>query len=179
MKNSIDEQVKQLKKYIMKSFRESNKKHLLITGSKKAGKTTVLKEILKDEENYGGIVTYVIRDDGIPPKYVMLRDINDVDKRGIIARRNNTSTGLNPNIDTFENLGTSILDEYVNSKAGLIVIDEVGFLENAAMEYQKKILQAMDKKKTILALRKEKTLFIEKIISRKDVYLVDLDMLKR
>ena len=92
----------------MKSFRESNKKHLLITGSKKAGKTTVLKEILKDEENYGGIVTYVIRDDGIPPKYVMLRDINDVDKRGIIARRNNTSTGLNPNIDTFENLGTGI-----------------------------------------------------------------------
>ena len=178
MKNSIGEQVKLLKTYIMKYFKESNKKHLLITGSKKSGKTTILKEILKYESSFGGIVTYVIRDNKVPPKFVILEDINDSNEKGIIAVRNETSTALIPNINTFEIIGTSILSKYIDSNVELIVIDEIGFLERDAINYQDKVFEILDKKKTILILRKELNPFIEKIINRQDVYLVDIDNMK-
>lgn len=171
--------MKQLKTYIMKFFNKSNKKHLLITGSKKSGKTTILKEILKDKYSYGGIITYVVRDDKIPPKYVVLEDINDSTNKGIVAVRNKKATALIPNIQTFETLGVNIFNKYIHSDVKLIVVDEVGFLENDAKEYQKKILEVLDKKTAFLVLRKDSIPFIEEIINRDDVCLFDIDNIKK
>jgi len=170
-----DDRMMQLKKYIMKSFRESGKKHLLITGSKKSGKTSVLNEILKDEISIGGIITYAIRDDEIAPKYVVLRDFNDQHINGVIAKRNNSGTALIPVTETFESLGAGILRNYNNDdEVDLIVIDEIGFLENNAIHYQNEIIKIFDKR-VIAVIRKESTPFIEKLTQRHDIYLIDID----
>lgn len=175
MDEIIKKQVMDLKGKILDLFKRSGKKHLLITGSRGRGKTTVLNEILRDESSYGGITTYVIRDDKIPPKYVMLRDMKDHNLEDTIARRNEEATGLSPIINTFENLAINILDKYINSAVELIIIDEIGFLENDAMEYQRKVLESLDSKSCIFVMRKESTRFIEEIINRDDVFLVDID----
>ena len=164
----------QRKKYIMKSFHESGKQHLLITGNKKSGKTTVLNEILKDVSSYGGIITYAIRDDKHPPKCVVLSDINHPDINGVIAIRNEAGTSLLPQLDTFDQLGVNILSKYYQSSDELIVIDEIGFLESNAFHYQDEILKCFDKK-VIATIRKELNAFTEKLTQRQDVYLVDID----
>ncbi len=164
----------QRKNYIMKSFHESGKQHLLITGNKKSGKTTVLNEILKDLSSFGGIITYAIRDDKHAPKCVMLSDINNPDINGVIAVRDEAGTSLLPMPDTFDHLGVDILCKCYQSSDELIVIDEIGFLENNALHYQNEILKCFDKK-VIATIRKELTNFTEKLTQRQDVYFVDID----
>lgn len=178
MDSIINHQIACLKTFIMKSFKESEKKHLFITGSKKAGKTTVLSEILKDETLFGGIVTYVVRDNKIPPKYVMLSDINNSNIKGIIAKRNELATSLIPLVDTFDNLGANILRKYIRSNIELIVIDEIGFLEDLAIKYQRTVLSCLEHKRAIFVLRKESTPFIDSIIEREDVCLIDIDVIR-
>jgi nucleoside-triphosphatase THEP1 len=158
----------------MKSFHESGKQHLLITGNKKSGKTTVLNEILKEELSYGGIITYAIRDEMHAPRCVVLRDINDPDINGIIAVRNEAGTSLLPQTDTFDQLGVNILSKYYQSGVELIVIDEIGFLENNALHYQNEIIKCFDKK-VFATIRKELTVFTEKLMQRQDVFFVDID----
>lgn len=164
----------QRKNYIMKSFHESGKQHLLITGNKKSGKTTVLNEILKEEASYGGIITYAIRDDKHAPRCVVLRDINNPDINGVIAVRDETCTFLLPQPDTFDQLGVNILNKCYQSNDELIVIDEIGFLENTAMHYQDEIMKCFDKK-VIATIRKELTDFTAKLTNRTDVYFIDID----
>jgi nucleoside-triphosphatase THEP1 len=158
----------------MKSFHESGKQHLLITGDRKSGKTTVLNEILKDEASFGGIITYAIRDDKHAPRCVVLSDINNPDINGIIAVRDEAGTALLPLSDTFDHLGVNILNKCYQSSDELIVIDEIGFLENNALHYQNEIIKCLDKK-VIATLRKEPTDFTAKLTNRPDVYFIDID----
>ena len=164
----------QRKNYIMKSFHESGKQHLFITGNKKSGKTTVLNEILKDVSSYGGIITYAIRDDKHAPKCVVLRDINHPNINGVIAVRNEAGTSLLPQPDTFDQLGVNILHKCYQSNIELIVIDEIGFLENNALQYQNEILKCFDKR-VIATIRKELTDFTAMLTNRTDVYFIDID----
>lgn len=170
----------------MTSFRESGKKHLLITGNKKSGKTTVLKEILKDviylekyheKTNIGGIITYAVKDDSCIPNYVVLSDFNNTDTNGIIAKRKTDASSLIPIPETFENLGTNILKKYNNSNVDFIVIDEIGYLEVNCLQYQKEIIKSFDKR-VIAVIRKELNSFTEILIQRQDVFLIDIGMVK-
>lgn len=170
--------LKELKKYILKSFQESGKKHLLITGSKKSGKTKFLKEILEEEDSVGGIITYPIRDEQIPPRYVLLSDLINPSLRGVIGVRNKECSSLIPLTGTFEVLGTCLLNKYLKSNIKIIVLDEIGFLENWAFEYQRAILNCLEEKKGILVIRKSLTPFIEELLNRKDVYILDIDNFK-
>ena len=64
--------MKQTVESIMKSFQNSGKKHLVITGSMRVGKTTRFREIVKiftEEKELPGISTYAV-----PYQYVMLRE---------------------------------------------------------------------------------------------------------
>lgn len=163
----------------MTSFYESGKKNLLITGSRKSGKTTVLKEILKDfipleKLHLGGIITYALRDDAYMPKKVVLRDINNSDIKGIIAKRDMEANSFISFPETFENLGVNILKKYNNSEADLIVIDEIGYLEVTCLQYQKEIIKSFDKR-VIAVIRKELNSFTETLIQREDVFLIDID----
>lgn len=151
----------------------SRKRHLLITGSKGIGKTTLLKEILKDYDNFGGIRTYVTRGDDGLLETVILEDILDNNVNVIIGKR--IDNIMNPVVEGFENKGLEILKKYNSSTKDTIIIDEIGFLELEAINYQTEILLLFEKKDMIVSLRKDNNSLINKIIRYKDTFLVDLD----
>ncbi|MDR7871515.1 MAG: nucleoside-triphosphatase [Tissierellaceae bacterium] len=151
----------------------SKNKHLLITGSKGIGKTTLLKEILKNYDNFGGIRTYVtLGDDGLPST-VILGDISDNNVNSIIGKR--IDNIMNPVVEGFEKVGLDILKKYSSSTKDTIIIDEIGFLELEATNYQAEILRLFEKKDMIVVLRKDNNSFIDKIIRHKNTFLVNLD----
>lgn len=156
----------------MKSFQDRGKRHLLITGSKQIGKTTLLEEILKDLDNYGGIRSYLFKEKDLPI-YVILEDILDRNVNAVIGRRMNNT--MEPILKGFEETGVEILKRYRNSDKDTIIIDEIGFLETNAKKYQKEILALFEEKNVIALLRKEDNPFLNQIKEIKSSFLVDLD----
>lgn len=161
-----------MKKLIAELFKTSNKKHLLITGSKGVGKSTLLKEMLKGQASYGGIKTQLLIDEDLSRK-VILNDILDSDIRALVGR--SLKDKMTPIISGFEDTGAFILNKYRNSHQELIVIDEIGFLEVGAKGYQEEIFRSFREKKLIAILRKEDNSLIYKIKKLEDVFIVDLD----
>ena len=156
----------------MKLFRNSNKKNLLITGSRGIGKSTLVREILRDEDNYGGIRTKLIKE-GDLPREVILEDMEDKSKSWPIGKRIGQEMG--PELSGFEDLGHSILKSLRKSDKDLIVIDEIGFLELGAENYQEEIMRCFRDKRLIAVLRKEPNPLINRIKSLENVFIVDLD----
>lgn len=157
----------------MKLFNDSSKKHLLITGSKGIGKSTLLIEILKDHDNYGGITTALVMNEDSLPKTVVLKDILNRDINATIGKRSHNK--MEPILKGFEDTGVSILHKYRNSSKDLIVIDEIGFLEINAERYQEEMFLCFKEKRVIAVLRKEDNPLINKIKETKDAFIVDLD----
>lgn len=157
----------------MKLFKDSSKKHLLITGSKGIGKSTLLKEILKDYDNYGGITTDLVISEDSLHKIVVLKDILDKDINANVGERFHNK--MKPILKGFEDMGVRILNKYRNSNKELIVIDEIGFLEVGAERYQGEIFLCFRDKRVIAILRKEDNLLINKIKEIEGTFLIDLD----
>jgi molybdenum cofactor cytidylyltransferase len=162
----------------MKSFQDSEKKHLLITGSKKSGKTTIRNEIVRDQNLFGGIETFAIRDEHIIPKQIILRDIKYPKISGMIAKRNEAGNSLIPIPETFEELGSDILNRYNSSEVETMIIDEIGFLERNCPTYQKELMYSLENKKVIATVRKELNAFTRKLIQHPDIYLIDMDKIR-
>lgn len=159
----------------MKLFNKTNKKHLLITGSKGIGKSTLLKELLKDYDSYGGIITNLVMNENSLPKSVVLKDILDNNINATIGKR--FQNKMKPIIKGFEDTGADILNKYRNSNKDIIIIDEIGFLEIDAEKYQEEIFLCFKRKKVIAVLRKEDNPLIDKIKEIEDTFLIDLDEL--
>lgn len=157
----------------MKLFKDSSKKHLLITGSKGIGKSTLLKELLKGHDNYGGITTNLVINEDSLHKIVVLQDILNNNINANIGERAHNK--MEPILKGFEDTGARILHKYRNSNKDLIVIDEIGFLEINTKRYQEEIFLCFKEKKVIAVLRKEDNPLINKIKETKDIFIVDLD----
>ena len=57
-------------------------------------------------------------------------------------------------------------------------MDEIGFLESSEKEFQNTVLKTMEAKQLVAVIRKMekgKVPFVDDILSRKDVYILDLD----
>lgn len=79
--------------------------------------------------------------------------------------------------ETFERLGTAIL-----KKAGppLILMDEIGFMENQALLYQKEILELLNGSIPVLGVIKAKTTpFIEEIVNHEKSVILRVDEMNR
>lgn len=163
----------ELKEYIMKLFKGSGKKHLVITGSKQIGKSTLVREILRHETEYGGIVTYLKLDHRNMPTEVVMEDILDRGKSCIIGEM--TDNGMTAVSEGFEIDGVNLLKKYRLSKIETIVIDEIGFLETNAKNYQKEIMQCFRDKRIIAVIRKEDNDFLNEIKNFPNTLVVDLD----
>ena len=164
-----------MKEFIWRSFQASGKKHLFLTGSKGIGKTTVLREILEQGIEYGGIVTRVIREDGRMPNYILLQDINNDSLSTIVGSRNEEGSGIIPCLAGFEGYGVAILQSYLSKPLRWIILDEIGYLESDASYFKEAVRSCLREKQVIAVLRKDANPFLEEIISCPDALLIDLD----
>lgn len=164
--------MKLIANYILNIFQNSNKKHLLITGSKHIGKTTLLHSILENK-TYPGITSKL--EEG---KCVYLYE-NNTDHKTIIGLFKNDANNYGQPMETikegFIDLGIPALKRALDANSEWVTIDEIGFLESQELEFQKSILDIMNKKRLIAVVRLQETPFIHDMKTRDDVFVVNLD----
>lgn len=162
----------------MRSFHQSQKKHLLLTGSKKSGKTHLVQELstllgYESPNLIPGITTLVH-----PHSHVSIKD-HLTGETSVIGRfspsAGQTGHQMSPVPEGFLTLGISAMERAMSSTSDWVLLDELGYLENDCPAFQDTILTLFHKKRTITVIRKESSSFLDALRSRTDVYLLDLD----
>lgn len=162
------------KKSITDIFSSSNKTHLVITGAINSGKTTLAQEFVKIIKNEGvdQIITFA------KEKQCVLFKTNYCREFAVATYDDSVKTErckMKIVENTFSDKCIKEIDKCIISSNKWCVIDEIGYVENSVKEYQDAVEKLMKSKRCVLVLRKQNSEFYNKIISRKDVFLCDLD----
>lgn len=156
---------------IWNSFRNSHKRHLILTGARKSGKSTLLSRLFLHP--LPGITTWA--ESG---QAVYLMD-NSTKRTAQVGFYDGSIPGAENQMRLspggFRNFGTASLRQCVETDSEWISIDEIGYLETECPEYCGEILRLMEKKRLIAVVRKQSLPFLEELCHRDDVFLVDLD----
>ncbi len=157
---------------ILNSFRRADKKHIVITGSRGVGKSTLLRALFPDAGF--GITTFAET-----RKAVYLKDIF-TGKIAVIGEYDASSEGecrkMKPCTDGFLTLGIPSLNACIEDVNELCVIDEIGYLEEACPLYMDKLSELFDKKRVAAVVRHDSA-YLKKLQLREDVFFIDLDTL--
>lgn len=159
---------------IMKYFQNSGKKHLLITGERGCGKSTML-SVIRDllDENMPGISTYAI-----PCNCVMLKD-SVTGEECKIGRYDESlkaeSNAMVAVLDGFLDLGIPALNRIITCGSDWVFVDEIGYLESSVLDYQEVLIKLFDCKRVIAVVRKQSTAFIDRILNRDDVFGIEIE----
>lgn len=151
--------------------------NILITGKPGIGKTTLIKGIIqKIGEKAGGFYTEEVREDGQRIGF----QIKTLDgKIGMLSSTNIKSPynvgKYKVDLESFENIALPAIENALrNSK--IIIIDEIGPMELFSTKFKDMVLKALDSSNHVTATIKHKgSKFIDKIKSRDDVILLDLN----
>ena len=156
---------------IWNSFRSSGKRHLLITGTRGIGKTTLLSKLFP--ASLPGITTWAE-----PYQSVYMQD-NLTSKTVKIAQYDPTIEGTEAKMVLLGNVmadfGVSSLEQCMEHPSEWISMDEIGFLEQNCEIFQDAVRQLMNRKQVVAVIRKQDIPFLNELRSRPDVFLIDLD----
>ena len=165
--------------YIIEQFNSSGKRHLLITGWRGKGKTTLFSKIVNiiaDGGTLPGLTSYMV-----PKTSVMLRD-NITGKEAPVGiycpEKAQIGKNMIPYSDGFYVVGIPAMEAAAESEGKWFSMDEIGFLESSEKEFQQALLLAMEAKQLIAVIRKMdkgKVPFADNILGRDDVCILDLD----
>lgn len=156
---------------IWNSFLNSDKRHIVLTGDRGIGKTTLLNKL------FGGNLPAGITTYAIPQKGVYMHKNGSDHKVAVgiyddsIAHKNK----MRPCIEAFKTFGVDLLNKLAQSDDEWVSVDEIGFLEAECQEYCNAIHSLFDKKRVVAVVRKQSLEFLQSICNRKDVFLIDLD----
>ena len=146
-------------------------KNLFLTGKVGVGKSTILKNALKEFDiSVGGYITKRIFD-GYYRKYTV-KSLYDNKEEYTIVRvdsRDNSKEGF---MSSFENGVVSILDKSFKHR-DLIVLDELGCAENDMSIFTSKVFQLLNSNKIVFGILKDNNCkFLEDIKNRDDVIII-------
>jgi len=147
------------------------KKNIFIEGDIKVGKSYALEKILKMlNVKYGGFKTVPIYKDD---KKVGFKLIDLLTNEGDIVATYNIDGNLIVNSDIFDELGVKALENGLK-KSDLIVMDELGFLEDNSYKFKEKVFEVLNSDKKVLAVIKEKkNEFLNKISNLGKVFKIE------
>jgi len=128
------------------------RRHILLTGKPRTGKTTLLKEIIKDLDSCGGFYTEEITQDNERAGF----KIKTLDgKEGILAKKGLESKyrlgkyGIN--IKDLEEIGVEAIEEALKTKK-IIIIDEIGKMEFFSEKFKDIAFRALDSDKRVIGI---------------------------
>lgn len=155
--------------------------NLFLTGRINVGKSTMIKRIIEQlnirKEEIGGFYTrpYII-DNQVKEFYIEPLNFNCKSTNIRDRMIGYTSDGIKRigNTATFENIGVEILDNCIKNDFKLIIMDELGFFENTAYQFQQKVHETLNNKKVIGVIKPLSTPFLDTIRERKDVIEVEI-----
>lgn len=156
---------------IWNSLKAINKRHIVITGQRGSGKTTLFNKLTS--ENPGFITK------AIPKDKVVLRfnKFSNNTSSYVIGRYSSGegSNRMQPIVHTLDSLAEIIVDYDYKDTNQYFAIDEIGYLEDSSPSFCKAIINLFNKYPTIATVRKQDTKLITSIISRDDILYIDLD----
>ncbi len=155
---------------ILRSFQNSGKRHLLLTGERGAGKSSRFTELEKLLcPGAPGISTKMIPGEG-----VLLRE-NHAENAAFIGKPRPERRGMSPLEEGFRSLGVPALERAAAASGDWISMDELGFLESGCPPFQQAVLRCFEEKRVIAVLRKQDLPFLNLLKEREDVFLFDVD----
>lgn len=146
--------------------------NLLLTGKPGVGKTTVIQKVLtRLDREAGGFTTQEIRRAGTRVGF-SIRAV-DSGQEGVLAHIDISSPHrvgkYAVNVGDMERIGVAALIRAIRS-GSLIVMDEIGRMENFCVSFQQAVLQALDAPQDVLGtLQMRSTPFLNDIRERPDV----------
>ena len=156
---------------IWNSFLSSGKRHLILTGTRGSGKTTLLNQLFP--EKLPGLTTWAE-----PKKAVYLRE-NTTGETVQVGAFDASLPGPGNQMvlrqDGFRSLGVPALARCMESDSPWITVDEIGYLEAQSDVYHDVLRLLLEKKQTAMVIRKQNLPFLQELLSREDVFAVDLD----
>ncbi|MFV0481132.1 MAG: nucleoside-triphosphatase [Campylobacteraceae bacterium] len=144
-------------------------KNIFLTGEKGVGKTTLLNKILDDfnfdvgghfttrEFKNGGVIFYM--NDYITKEVKLFADFSNFEQKKVIK-------------ETFEVFGVNLLQNALKQK-DVIVLDELGPMEENFTDFKKSVYDVLDSPKLTLGILKEcDSPFIDSIMKRSDTKVI-------
>ena len=156
---------------IWNSFHSSGKRHLILTGTSRSGKTTLLKELFP--ETLPGLTSIAE-----PQKAVYLRENISGETVQVGAFDPSLPGPGNQMVlchDGFDAWGVPALARCMASDSPWISIDEIGYLEAQSEAYHNALRRLLEKKQVAAVIRKQELPLMQELCGREDVFLVDLD----
>ena len=156
-----------------------NKPHILICGERGVGKSTLLRRLLADDlRPLGGFVTKrlaVPDENGFYPIYIYPAALPEEERRSGRENLVGVCDGRSSRryADVFDTLGTKYL---AAPAGGVLLMDELGFLENEAAAFQAAVLRALDGDTPVLAAVKPRdTAFLRRVREHPKAELFQID----
>ncbi|WP_454053023.1 nucleoside-triphosphatase [Clostridium sp. Marseille-Q7071] len=149
--------------------------NLFLTAPSGTGKSTVIKKVLYELNiSIGGFqVERCLDNEG--NIYFDMISFKDKKRNNIIGKCAKSKKPI-PNLYTFETKGVEILNTSLEN-SDLIVLDEVGFLEENAENFKSSIIKVLDSNKIVLGVLKEfDSPFLNELRNRKDISIVKVTL---
>ncbi|WP_319378759.1 nucleoside-triphosphatase [uncultured Methanocorpusculum sp.] len=147
--------------------------HIFLTGDIQVGKSTIIRKVIHELRiNPGGFRTSWgdPLPDGSSDLFLLGMDEAPSSNR-IAARRFGFGRGITAFPEIFDTVGSRLLDEA--SSSPLIIMDELGFIEKNAVEFQNAVLSALNGSVPILGVvRNMQTPFLDKVRSHPNVEVI-------
>ena len=157
------------------AFRSSGKRHLLLTGGRGSGKTTMLRALTAflAPEVPPGVTSWAE-----PGRGVFLQE-NATGARRQVGVFDPALQGpenrMRPLADGFAGFGAAALGHCAEAPGDWATVDEVGYLETTSPAYTAALEKLFARKRVLAAVRRQQLPFLRALCARADVFLVDLD----
>ncbi len=156
------------------------KRHIILTGLPGVGKTTLVKRLIEGMTGIRGFLTEEIRDKGVRVGFKLLtlsgREVilayfgfpspYKVGKYGV-------------NLAGFEEVGIRELEEGIDQKSPLLVVDEIGKMELFSKKFVSVLEKALDESRLIATMGNIKHPVVNAIRKRSDVEIVEVTLQNR
>lgn len=165
---------KQTAQFLKRVFAASGKRHLLLTGSRQSGKTTLLGELVCGEP-LPGLQSRAVFGGAAHPERVELQN-RITGEIAVAGRFCGGAMQVQP--EAFEQLGASCLKAAAAAPGSWVQIDELGFLERDCAVFADAVTELFAQKRVLAVLRKQPGIVLnDALLSREDVFVFDLDRL--
>jgi len=158
-------------------------KNIFLTGDIKVGKSTILNNFLLSYKGIiGGFKTepYFLEDS---QKTFVLKSLNQLrrPKANQYICKPSASTGrLIPITQTFDDFGVEILNDCLEEKPNIIIMDELGIFESAALKFQENIYKCLASQIPVIGVIKNKeSKFLNDLRSRTDLLIISITLENR
>ena len=155
-----------------------NSRKIFLTGERDVGKTTIITKFLKETKlNVGGFNTVIgglSLDEECDYVYIIpYGEELDVNQSKPVASRAINVHNITTFPEIFDTEGKRILSESKDTE--LIIMDELGFMESEALEFQQEVLSFLDSNLPVLGVIKpKKNVFLDSVRDHDAVEIIEV-----